>query len=275
MRTTIVLSVCCLVVLGGAFGLGLALAARRFHVAVDPRVEDVAEALPNANCGACGYAGCAAFAGAVVKGEAPVDGCVPGGAECAQAVARILGVEFAGGGQRRRAVVRCQGGWAEARREFAYQGIDDCRAAKLIQGGPKLCKHGCLGFGTCVSACPFDAIAMGPNGLPIISEERCGGCGLCVEACPVGVIALVPSEQRVFFACSNPDAKGKAMKEMCSRGCIKCRLCVKATESGSITWSDGLPSIDHAKWDDPDAAIEKCPMGCFADLREALEESLS
>ena len=265
MVTTLLLSLGCMGTLGVVFGVGLAVAAKRFRVEVDPRVDEILEVLPNANCGACGYAGCAGFAAAVVKGEAPVEGCVPGGLECARAVAAILGKEI-GEVERRRAVVLCQGGNAEAKREFDYDGVRDCRAAALVAGGPKACKFGCIGLGTCVSVCPFGAIEMGENGLPVISEEKCTGCGLCAKACPVGVISILPSRYRVFLACSNP-GRGKEVKAVCTRGCIGCRACVKATKSGAITWGDGLPEIDYEKWTDPDAALEKCPMNCFVDLR--------
>jgi Na+-translocating ferredoxin:NAD+ oxidoreductase RNF subunit RnfB len=268
MLTTVLVCVCCLGVLGTAFGIGLAVASKRFHVDVDPKIDEVYEALPGGDCGACGCAGCAGFATAVVKGEAPLDGCVPGGAECARAVAAVMGVALEGERKPGRAVVHCQGGLAEARSEFEYDGVEDCRSAKLIHGGPKACKHGCLGFGTCASVCPFDAITMSPNGLPVVSEEKCTGCGLCAKACPVGIISILPSEQRVFLGCSNP-GKGKALKEQCAVGCISCRLCVKATESGAIQWGDGLPSFDYEKGEDFDAAIEKCPMGCFVDQRAA------
>ena len=265
--TTLVVALGCMVILGVAFGAGLAMAAKRFHVDVDPRVEEVYEALPHIDCGACGYPGCAGYAVAVVGGEAEGDLCVPGGPETSEAVAGIMGVEVGGAKETRRAVVHCQGGWAEAKRDFEYGGVSDCRAALLVHGGPKACKHGCVGFGTCVSACPFDAITMGENGLPVISEERCTGCGACVKACPVDVISLLASSQRVFLACSNPAVKGKAMKATCALGCIKCRLCVKVTESGAIEWGGDMPKIDYAKWTDPDAALAKCPMGCFADQR--------
>lgn len=267
MVTTLLLSLACMGILGIAFGAGLAAAAKRFKIEMDPRVEEVLDALPNVNCGACGYAGCAAFAAAVVKGEAPVVGCVPGGLECARGVAAIMGAEV-GEVEKRRAVVRCQGGEAEARREFDYDGVRECRAAVLLGGGPKACKFGCVGFGTCVAACPFEAIEMGADGLPVVSEEKCTACGLCAKACPVGIITILPSRHRVFLACSNP-GRGKEVKAVCTRGCIACRACVKATESGAITWGDGLPEIDYERWTDPEAALEKCPMDCFADRRAA------
>lgn len=263
--TTVTVSVCCLGLLGIAFGVGLAVASKRFHVDVDPKVEEVYEALPHVDCGACGYAGCAAFAAGVVKGEAPVDGCVPGGPDAAQAVAAIMGVE-AGAREPCRAVVHCQGGAAEAVRAFDYDGVQDCRAAALVGGGPKACKFGCLGFGTCAAVCPFDAITMSPNGLPVISEDKCAGCGVCAKVCPVGIISILPSKHRVFLGCSNPH-KGKAVKAVCSVGCISCRLCVKATESGAIQWGGDLPAFDYAKGDDFDAAIERCPMDCLVDQR--------
>ena len=267
MGTTLLVALCCMGVLGIAFGLGLACAARRFHVDVDPRVEEVYEALPHIDCGACGYPGCAGYAAAVVEGKAEADLCVPGGPQTAQAVGAVMGIEVAAEKERRRAVVLCQGGAAQAAREFEYSGVRDCRAAVLVHGGPKLCKYGCIGLGTCASVCPLDAITMGEAGLPVIDEDRCGACGLCVAACPVGVMSILPRSQHVYMACSNPETKGKAMKAMCSRGCIKCRLCVKATESGAIAWGDGLPTIDFEKWSDPDSAVDKCPMGCFVDKR--------
>jgi Na+-translocating ferredoxin:NAD+ oxidoreductase subunit B len=268
MLSTVLICAGCMTLLGTAFGLGLAAAARRFHVESDPRVDAVYEALPHIDCGACGLPGCSAFAAAVVKGAAKVDGCVPGGLVTAQAVAAVLGVELNSTRQAWRAVMHCQGGRAEARTSFEYVGVPDCRSAKLVQGGPKVCKAGCLGFGTCAATCPFGAITMSPNGLPVISEKKCTGCGLCVKVCPVGILSLLPTEQRVFLGCSNRAAKGRAMKDMCSRGCIKCRLCVKVAPWGLIQWEHELPKIDYAKGDDFDHAVEDCPMGTFVDERE-------
>ncbi len=267
MLTTVIVCVACLGLLGIAFGAGLAVAAKRFHVDVDPKIDEVYEELPHIDCGACGYAGCVAFAAAVVKGEAPLDGCLPGGSETAHAVAAVMGQELSSNHHPRRAVVHCQGGRIQARDEFEYDGVNDCWSAMLLHGGPKVCKHGCLGLGTCALVCPFDAIDMGPDGLPIISEVRCTACGICVKSCPVSIISILPSKHRVFLGCSNPVAKGKAMKTMCDRGCIKCRLCVKATESGAIEWGGDLPTIDYEKGEDFDPAIEKCPMDTFVDER--------
>ncbi|HUT33671.1 MAG TPA: RnfABCDGE type electron transport complex subunit B [Planctomycetota bacterium] len=268
MAALIILAVVLLGVLGVGFGVGLAVAAKRFHVAMDPRVEEVLAALPGANCGSCGYAGCEGYAAAVVKGEAGPDVCAPGGPACARRIAAILGVET-GEHVARRAVVHCRGGSGVAKVQFEYHGVRDCAAAMLLQGGAKLCKFGCIGLGTCARACPFGAITMGDDGLPAISEAKCTACGLCVKACPVGIISILPSKHRVFLGCSNPAARGPVMKAICSRGCIKCRLCVKATKSGAVEWGESLPKIDFAKWEDPEGALEKCPMSTFVDQRAA------
>ncbi len=268
MTALVIVSVVLLLALGVGFGVGLAIAARRFRVEMDPRVEEVLALLPNANCGSCGYAGCAGFAAAAVKGEAPADACVPGGPKMARLIAAILKVEVAEA-EVRRAVVHCQGGRGIAQEQFEYDGLRDCAAAALVQGGAKLCKFGCIGFGTCERACPFGAIAMGADGLPIILEEKCTACGACVRVCPVRIISLLPVKHRVFLGCSNPAAKGAEMKQTCSRGCIKCRLCVKVTASGAVQWGDSLPQIDFERWTDPDAAVAKCPMSTFVDQRSA------
>ena len=272
MATLVVVSVAFLMGLGVAFGVGLALAAQKFRVETDPRVDEVLVALPGINCGSCGYAGCAAYAAAVTKGE-KVDLCTPGGAPVAKAVATIMGQELTGGHEKRRAVVHCQGGWAEAKQVFEYSGVQDCRAAALVHGGPKACKYGCLGYGTCASVCPFEAILMSPNGLPIIIEERCTACGLCVKACPVPIMSILPSKQGFFLGCSNPIARGKTVKEQCARGCIKCRLCVKVTKSEAIAMEGPLPKIDYDKGQDFDAAFEKCPMNCYVDQGRVAAEA--
>ncbi|MFW6161510.1 MAG: RnfABCDGE type electron transport complex subunit B [Planctomycetota bacterium] len=272
--TTLIAALCCMGLLGIAFGVGLAVASKRFHVDTDPRIDQVYEALPHIDCGACGYGGCQAYAEAVVLHDEAVDLCVPGGEETAQEVADIMGVELASTKHKSRAVCLCQGGLGVAAQEAEYSGVDDCRAAQLVQGGPKVCKYGCLGFGTCAKACPFDAITMSEDRLPVIDEDKCTACGVCVRTCPVHILTILPSQHRVFMACSNPEHKGKTMKQMCSRGCIKCRLCVKVTESGAITWGEeGLPAIDFEQWTDPDMALEKCPMGCFVDQREGAAEA--
>jgi len=176
-------------VLGVLAAAGLGYAARIFYVEVDPRVEAVEHALPGANCGGCGYPGCSGAAVAIVEGKAPANVCVAGGPPVWSAVAEVLGVEVEIR-EREVAKVKCRGGVSRAERKFDYLGVTDCRAAVLLAGGDKLCDIGCLGLGTCQANCPFGAIALGPDRLPIVDEEKCTGCGTCVRLCPKGVLRL-------------------------------------------------------------------------------------
>ena len=177
----------------GALGVlaaaGLGYAARIFYVEVDPRVEAVEQALPGANCGGCGFPGCSGAAVAIVEGKAPANVCVAGGPDVWAGVAAVLGVEVEIR-EREVAKVKCRGGVTRAERKFDYLGVTDCRAAVLLAGGDKLCDIGCLGLGTCQANCPFGAITLGPDRLPVVDEEKCTGCGTCVRLCPKGVLHL-------------------------------------------------------------------------------------
>jgi len=248
--------------LGLIFGAVLAFAARRFGVRVDPRVEEITEILPGSNCGACGYPGCAGLAEALVAGRAPTNACSPGGNSVAQRVAQILGVE-AEEVTPMVAIVQCQGGKQEAWEKYTYEGPEDCNAAVLLGGGPKACKYGCLGLGSCARACPFDAIAMDDNGLPVVFEEKCTGCGICVGVCPKGILKLIPRTQKVYLACINPE-RGKAVREVCTVGCTGCTLCAnpKITPSGKVVMEGFLPVIP-VDWEDYETAVAKCPANSF------------
>ncbi|MFO8072243.1 MAG: FAD-dependent oxidoreductase [Polyangia bacterium] len=175
--------------IGVVAALGLGVAARIFAVYVDPKVLEVEDVLPGANCGGCGYTGCAAAARAVVKGKVPPDFCVAGGFETAEAVARVLGLSVEKG-EVGLAELGCKYGMDTAHVLFDYQGVDDCRAAALAAGGGKVCSMGCLGLGTCVRACPFDALQIGDDGLPHVDLDRCTACGTCERVCPKGIIRV-------------------------------------------------------------------------------------
>ena len=190
------------------FGAGLGIAVKKFAVEVDSRVALVEEALPSANCGACGFPGCGAFAKAVVDGSAPINGCIPGGTDVAEKIASILGKE-ATTSVRQVAICTCNGG-GNAALSFEYDGIKDCRSASAVSGGPKACIFDCIGLGTCAEACPFDAIKM-ENSLPVVDFENCTACGICVEVCPKDVMLLVPFKKKVHVAC-NSTWKGKEVK---------------------------------------------------------------
>lgn len=182
--------------LGMAVGIGLALASKIFYVWVDPKVEAIDDALPGANCGGCGLPGCGANAAAIVKGDASASSCVAGGPEVAEEIADIMGVKLEA---REPDVARpgCTYGFQDADLKYIYTGVNDCRAANLLNGGSKLCPIGCLGLGTCVNACPFDALSMGPDNLPVVDLDRCTGCGTCERVCPKHIITLSSHSRRI------------------------------------------------------------------------------
>lgn len=258
MANTVIVSLVSMGTMGVLFGAGLAWASRKFAVESDSRIDDIEAVLPGANCGGCGYPGCRGLAEAIVAGKAPVDGCPVGGSAVAAEVAKIMGVELEGGCERLVALVRCGGGHAQAKDRAEYVGIDDCRAAELVAGGSKGCEYGCLGLGSCVKACPFDAIAMGPNGLPVVDKAACTACGRCVVACPRDLIALVPCNMYVHVLCRSYD-RGKEVRDNCQVGCIGCKACERACEHDAIHVTDFLAEIDYTKCTNCGACAAKCP----------------
>ena len=243
-------------------GLALALASRYLAVREDPRVTKVAGCLPGANCGGCGYAGCAAYAAAVAAGEAPVDGCVPGGAAVAKAVAAAMGVAFEGAdGEPMVAFVKCGGDSGAATRKFAYNGLTDCAAAAAVAGGDKTCPYGCLGYATCANACPVHAIEI-VDGIAKVREDLCIGCGVCVGVCPRHVIEMVPRSARVRVFCNSKDI-GVVVRKYCSNGCFGCQMCVRNAAKGVMVMDGALARVNYSVPFDGDAAPDKCPMKCL------------
>ena len=234
-------------VMGLLFGMALAATARKFHVPNNPVVDEVRGSLPSANCGACGYAGCGAYADAVVEQEKVSPGlCTPGGKDVANRVAQLTG-KAASEVAERIAVLRCEGREGTAALQAQYLGIDRCAAANLAFAGPKACKSGCLGFGDCVSACPFDAIEIGSSGIAEVRDERCTGCGRCVNMCPKDVLELVPRDCRVFIGCKIPNQKATEVRSACAVGCVACRRCVKACPAAAIEWTGNTLLVNHQK----------------------------
>jgi formate dehydrogenase beta subunit len=174
----------------------LGIASKVFYVAVDPVVLAITEALPGANCGACGFAGCSSCARSIAKGKAKADACLAGGADAAVAIADILGVTVEVK-EPDKARLGCTYNVEEADTKFIYDGAKDCRAAKMLFDGSKVCEIGCMTLGTCVNACPFDAISIGENGLPEVNENLCTGCGTCEQICPKGIIRLTSQTRRI------------------------------------------------------------------------------
>lgn len=239
------------------FGLLLAVASKIFEVKVDERVPLVRDALPGANCGGCGFPGCDACAAAIVGGTAACNACPVGGAAAAEEIAKIMGEE-AIEGPRLAAMVLCQGDCEVAPRRADYYGVMDCREAVNANGGAKDCRFGCIGYGSCVKACKFDALHMSDKMLPVVNRDNCTACNQCVIACPKGVMQLVPYDHDIRVNCKNM-MKGKFTRTDCSKGCIACRRCVKVCPTGAVTVADNLASIDYEKCIQCGLCVEVCP----------------
>ncbi len=252
----ILLPVLIFIGLGLLMGALLALASKLFAVKKDEKAEAIKECLPGANCGGCGYSGCDAYAAAVSAGDAPVNKCSVGGAEAASKIAQIMGVD-AGAQVRMRAQVMCSGTGEYAKKKYIYEGIDDCVAASKIGGGDKMCKNGCIGLGTCVRACPFDAIVV-EDGVAAVDYSKCKGCGICVSACPKGIIKLIPFDAKHWVGCMSVD-DGKNTRKVCDVGCISCKICQKNCPAGAINVDNFVASIDYDKCTGCDICTDKCP----------------
>ena len=253
----IILPIIILTVLGLIGSIVLVVAAKFMSVEQDPRIDQVTGCLPGANCGACGYAGCADYAKAVVEGGAPVNLCVPGGANAAKDVAAVMGVE-AGATAVVKAVVGCQGKPGVCHPHFDYQGISSCAAAAMLHGGPKACTYGCMGLGDCVKVCKFDALHI-VDGIAVVDTEKCTGCGACAKVCPHGVIhvlGVTPEKPRVL--CNTTDKGALAMKA-CTTSCIGCMKCQKTCEHDAIKVENFLARIDYTKCVGCGACVDVCP----------------
>ena len=245
-----------LVVLGLAGGIILVLASKFMAVYEDPRIAQITECLAGANCGGCGYAGCADYAKAIVENGAPTNKCAPGGAKATEAVNAIMGTESASG-PALHAVVNCNGGNGNCGTRFEYHGIPTCAAAAAIAGGPSACAFGCLGYGDCTRACQFDAIHV-VNGSAVVDREKCTGCSACVAACPHHVISLKPMAPQPAVLCSNKD-KGPAVMKACKAGCIACGMCVRNCPQQAVTLVNNVAVIDYAKCSSCGTCVTKCP----------------
>lgn len=243
--------------LGVVFGGLLAVAGKVFAVEEDPRLAPLTEALPGANCGGCGFSGCAAYAQAVINGETTIGGCPVGGDAVAAEMAKIMGVTVDPAGVRQVALVRCTG-HGHPNQRYEYDGLRDCLSASRLPGGGYLaCKDGCLGLGSCVKACPFDAIHI-ENHVAVVDPEACKGCLKCVATCPRGVITVVPADAHVTILCSNTD-KGPTVRQVCDIGCLGCGICAKTCPEGAIQVENFLATIDYSKCTGCEQCEEKCP----------------
>jgi len=244
-------------ILGAAFAVLLSVSYRFLAVKGDPKLELFMSILPGSNCGACGHAGCLGFAEALVKEGADPSGCLAGGAAVAARLAEALGVAVQAQ-EELVAFVACRAGRKIAKRKYDYVGVDDCQAASLLFGGDKCCDYGCIGLGSCVRACPFDAVTVTEEGLAVVDSAKCRACRKCIQACPRKLISMVPKSQTVLVACKNLD-KGRRAKEVCAMACIACRICEKNCPADAIAVVNNLAVIDYAKCTRCGICVEKCP----------------
>ena len=263
-----------ILVIGGmglVFGALLAVAAKAFAVKVDERVPKILNSLPGANCGGCGFAGCSAYADAIVKGEAKVNCCPVGGKAVADKISAIMGVE-SGEISRRFARVMCSGTPECAKSKFIYNGPQDCHSAAKLGGGWKACSYGCLGLGSCTKVCPSGAMQL-KDGIAFVDRDKCIACGMCAKECPKGVIELVDAYAAYAVSCSSRD-KGKTVRAFCRTGCIGCGICAKNCLADAITVENNIARIDPKKCVNCGMCAEKCPQKVikFAPIPE--EESL-
>lgn len=244
-------------IIGLIAGVGLSLASKFMSVPADEKQQKIRDALPGANCGACGYSGCDGYAAALAAGEAAPDKCAPGGAESAAKLSEILGVEVVS--EPKTAFIACGGNREVTKLKYGYEGMLSCAAASLVSAGPLECEFGCIGFGDCAKACPFGAIAV-DNGRPAVCGDLCVGCGKCVSACPKSLISLLPVSAKMRVACSSAE-KGAAAARACAKACIACKMCEKVCESGAIKVSGNLARIDYSLCTSCGKCREVCKRG--------------
>ncbi|MDD5604028.1 MAG: RnfABCDGE type electron transport complex subunit B [Eubacteriales bacterium] len=256
MLKNLVITVSILGGLGLIFGLALSFASKKFAVAVDDKVAKIRAILPGANCGACGFSGCDAFAENLAAGRAKVNGCSVGGKELAADLGDMLG-EKPGEVEQFIARVMCGGTWTKCKQKYTYRGIVDCNAAANLHGGPSACPFGCVGMGDCARACAFGAIEV-EDGLARVNPAKCTGCGMCVQACPKKIIKMVPVKSEYTVLCSSTE-KGAFVVKTCKAGCIGCGRCVKVCPSGAITMKGPLAEINPDLCTNCGECMKVCP----------------
>jgi Na+-translocating ferredoxin:NAD+ oxidoreductase RNF subunit RnfB len=269
MGSTVLITVISLSILALIAAVILYFVAQKFKVFEDPRIDQIQEILPAANCGGCGFAGCRNFAEALVKAET-FDGlsCPVGGASVMGNAASILG-KVAPVTDPLVATLLCNGSVESRPRTSIYDGVPDCRISHNLYIGETDCSFGCLGNGDCVRACTFDAMYMNQaTGLPVIIDDKCVSCGACVKACPRHLIELrkkAKKDRKIYVACSNCD-KGGPARRACKVACIACNKCLKVCEFNAITIENSLAYIDATKCSFCRKCVTDCPTNAIIEL---------
>ncbi|MCK4871220.1 MAG: 4Fe-4S binding protein [Phycisphaerales bacterium] len=259
---TLLLATAIMTGLGVFFGIGLAVANRFLRVEEDPRIDIIEEMLPGSNCGACGEAGCRAFAETVIDGAHAPSACTVSSPEGIEYIAAFLGVD-AGKQEKRVARLHCAGGLSQARQIAEYEGFKTCLAAHMIGGGGKGCAWGCLGLDDCMVACTFDAIHMNDERLPVVEPDKCTACGDCVDACPRDLFECLPISHCLIVQCKIP-LEGEQARAICRVACDGCSRCAQDAAPGLIQMKDNLPVVDYAAGGPaaPEATY-RCPTGAI------------
>jgi len=258
---TILVAVISLSVIGFICSALITLASKLMFVKVDVRVEKLRGCLPGANCGACGFSSCDAYAEALAKGEVATNLCLPAGEAGYEKISEILGVSAGEGLAKKTAIVQCLGDTSATNEKMEYVGISTCFAVKQFFGGQGSCTFGCLGYGDCVKVCPSDAICVEDN-LARIDPRKCSGCAVCEKVCPTEVIAIEKEPLNVAVMCRNTE-KGAMTKSKCSKGCIGCMKCVKVCHTNAITVSESLAVIDYSLCDGCRECVGVCISKCI------------
>ncbi|NLZ25713.1 MAG: RnfABCDGE type electron transport complex subunit B [Clostridiales bacterium] len=245
-------------------GLLLAVFGTKFAVKKDERLEKVEKSLAGANCGACGFAGCADYARALVEGKTDLNACPVTSSEKKDIIAGVLGV--ANNSAESNVVVRCVGG-NDAEDKYDYMGYGDCRSMELLAGGRKQCNWGCLGTGSCANVCPTHAVTVRKGGYAKIEQSKCIQCGKCIHVCPKELIWRVPKTAKVYIACRNC-GNGKEVRAVCKKGCISCGICARSCPHGAIKLINNLPVINYEKCTGCNICVEKCPAKCILTIEK-------
>lgn len=247
--------------IGAVCAVMLVVASKLFAVEENEKYNKIREALPGANCGACGYAGCDGYAKALCEEEGiKANLCVPGGDAASKAISEALGVSFEEV-EEQVAVIHCYGDCHHTSVKMDYVGIQSCEAAKLMYGGYGKCLFGCIGLGDCVNVCPQNAICI-ENGIAHIDTRKCIGCGLCAKTCPRGIIEIMADKERVLVTCNSRE-KGAIVKKKCTNGCIGCKMCEKKCPTGAIKVENNLAKIDYSLCTNCGECAKNCPVGCI------------